>query len=72
MPVGDPVCDIDFDISNQDQYIVWAIGGLGETAFVHFVRSDRKSFFITFFWFFFCDVSGSHRIPILVCSLLKL
>ncbi len=34
-------CDIDFTV-NQNQYIVWAIGGLGETAFIHFQRSDSK------------------------------
>ena len=30
------------DPTNQMQYIVWAMGGLGETAFIHFSRSDRK------------------------------
>ena len=44
----DGECDIDFDPSNQDQYIVWANGPLGdngdagETAFIHFTRSGGK------------------------------
>ena len=40
--VGDDTCDSDIDPSNQDQYIVWANGGLGETAFIHFNRADGE------------------------------
>ncbi len=37
----DSVCDTDFT-PNMQQYIVWAIGGLGQTAFIHFSRANRK------------------------------
>lgn len=40
---GDDVCDIPIDPSNMNQYIVWANGGLGETAFIHFNRADPGS-----------------------------
>ena len=36
------MCDINFAPSNTNQYIVWAVGGLGETAFIHFSRANRK------------------------------
>ncbi len=36
---GDVDCDLDIDPDNTQQYIVWAVGGLGETAFRHFSRS---------------------------------
>ena len=39
---ADSDCDQDFDPDNEEQFIVWAIGGLGETAFIHFERADRK------------------------------
>lgn len=35
-------CDTTIDPNNMNQYIVWAIGGLGETAFIHFNRADRE------------------------------
>ena len=38
--LADDECDIAVNSSNTDQYIVWAIGGVGETAFVHFSRAD--------------------------------
>ena len=37
--VADNDCDIPIDPDNTEQYIVWAIGGLEETAFRHFTRS---------------------------------
>ena len=40
--LGDSACDTNFNVSNQNQFIVWAIGGLGETAFIHFERANRK------------------------------
>ena len=39
---GDDDCDIDVDPTNVNQYIVWANGGLGETAFIHFRRSGSQ------------------------------
>ena len=33
---------MDLDPDNEDQYIVWGVGGLGETAFRHFVRAEGK------------------------------
>lgn len=36
------MCDIALDPNSTNQYIVWAIGGLGETAFVHFSRAECK------------------------------
>ena len=30
------------DPDNEQQYIVWGIGGLGETAFRHFTRAQGK------------------------------
>ena len=41
--IDDDDCDISFDPDNANQYIVWGIGGLEETAFRHFVRSGSKS-----------------------------
>ena len=35
-------CDLPLDPDNEDQYIVWGVGGLGETAFQHFIRANRK------------------------------
>lgn len=35
-------CDRAIDPSNQNQYIVWGIGGLGETAFKHFARANGE------------------------------
>lgn len=40
----DDSCDIPISPTNMNQYIVWATGGLGETAFIHFNRADRKFF----------------------------
>ena len=42
LPLADSACDITIDPNNTDQYIVWAIGGLGETAFKHFNRANSK------------------------------
>ncbi|XP_064399010.1 mucin-2-like isoform X2 [Halichondria panicea] len=33
-------CDLPVDPGNQNQYIVWGVGGLGETAFQHFKRAS--------------------------------
>lgn len=41
--IGDSTCDIAFDPDNEEQYIVWAVGGVGETAFKHFRRAEGKS-----------------------------
>ena len=40
--LADSVCDIEFNANSLDRYIVWAIGGLGETAFRHFIRADSE------------------------------
>ena len=40
--VADSTCDITIDPDNTNQYIVWGIGGLGETAFKHFDRADGR------------------------------
>ena len=40
--VADSTCDITIDPDNTDQYIVWGIGGLGETAFKHFDRAEGR------------------------------
>ena len=40
--VADSTCDITIDPDNADQYIVWGIGGLGETAFKHFDRAEGR------------------------------
>ena len=40
---GDDVCDLALDPDNENQYIVWGIGGLGETAFRHFTRAQSKA-----------------------------
>ena len=34
-------CDRPIDPANQNQYIVWGIGSLGETAFQHHTRAQR-------------------------------
>ena len=39
---GDNTCDIPVDPDNENQYIVWGIGGLGETAFKHFIRAEGE------------------------------
>ena len=39
---ADTTCDTSIDPTNSNQYIVWAIGGLGETAFRHFIRANGK------------------------------
>ena len=38
----DSDCDQDFDVNNEEQFIVWAVGALEETALIHFERADRK------------------------------
>ena len=35
-------CDRAIDPTNQNQYIVWGIGALGETAFQHHTRASGK------------------------------
>ena len=35
-------CEKDIDPANVNQYIVWATGGLGETAFIHSERSGGE------------------------------
>ena len=35
-------CDRPIDPTNQNQYIVWGIGSLGETAFQHHTRASSK------------------------------
>ena len=40
---GDDVCDLALDPDNENQYIVWGVGGLGETAFRHFTRAQSKA-----------------------------
>ena len=39
LSAADTTCDSTMDPS-QDQYIVWGVGGLGETAFKHFIRAE--------------------------------
>ena len=41
--LGDQTCDLRMNVSDPDQYIVWAVGGFDTTAFRHFERSDRKT-----------------------------
>ena len=38
----DSTCDIPIDPLNMEQYIVWGVGGLGETAFQHFKRASGE------------------------------
>ena len=40
---GDDRCDIDIDPDRIEQYVVWAVGGLGVTAFKHFNRAERNN-----------------------------
>ena len=42
LSIADSTCDITIDPANQNQHIVWATGGLGATAFKHFIRAERK------------------------------
>ena len=35
-------CDRPIDPTNQNQYIVWGIGSLGETAFQHHTRATGE------------------------------
>lgn len=44
--LDDSTCDINIDPTNSNQFIVWAIGGLGRTAFKHFINAKCKFFFI--------------------------
>ncbi|XP_064398937.1 neurogenic locus notch homolog protein 3-like [Halichondria panicea] len=39
---NDSTCDIPIDPLNMEQYIVWGVGGLGETAFQHFKRASAS------------------------------
>ena len=39
-------CDRPIDPTNQNQYIVWGIGSLGETAFQHHTRATGINFII--------------------------
>ena len=39
----DSDCDLILDPDNENQYIVWSIGGLGETAFRHFKNAPSDS-----------------------------
>ena len=38
--VSDDACDRELDPDNENQYVVWGVGGLGETAFRHFLRAQ--------------------------------
>ncbi len=40
---ADNTCDLPIDPDNENQFIVWAVGGLGVTAFKHFTRADCKN-----------------------------
>lgn len=40
--IADSECDSDIDPSNTEQYVVWGVGGLGETAFKHFLRASSE------------------------------
>ena len=60
---ADSTCDVAIDPANQNQYIVWAVGGLGQTAFKHFTRAERK---LRVYWFslfvcFVCSVVPKVR-----------
>ena len=46
--LADSTCDITIDPNNTNQYIVWGVGGLGETAFKHFIRADGRFSTCTF------------------------
>lgn len=35
-------CDLALD-PDREQYIVWGVGGLGETAFKHFIRANGNT-----------------------------
>ena len=39
LSAADTTCDRTMD-PGQNQYTVWAVGGLGETAFKHFIRAE--------------------------------
>ena len=39
LSAADTTCDSTM-VPTQDQYIVWGVGGLGETAFKHFIRAE--------------------------------
>jgi len=43
--IADSTCDITIDPDNTNQYIVWGVGGLGETAFKHFIRAEGRCFY---------------------------
>jgi hypothetical protein len=36
-------CDKAIDPDNENQYIVWGVGGLGDTAFRHFIQTSRSA-----------------------------
>ena len=36
-------CDRAFNL-NEAQYIVWAVGGIEESAFKHFTRAERENY----------------------------
>jgi len=40
--VADSTCDIPIDPTNLNQYVVWAIGAVGDTAFKHFDRASGE------------------------------
>lgn len=53
--LGDTVCDIAIDLNNTEQYVIWGVGGVGETAFKHFVRGSGNDFAI--FWYVAASVA---------------
>ena len=42
IPLADSTCDISIDPNNTNQYIVWGVGGLGETIMQHTIRAECK------------------------------
>ena len=42
-PAAGDQCDRVIDPENMKQYIAWGVGGLGETAFRHFVNAKSKT-----------------------------
>ena len=41
-PYAGDACDLALD-PDEDQFIVWGVGGLGETAFKHFIRANGNT-----------------------------
>ena len=51
-------CDQSLDPDNENQYVVWGVGGLGVTAFRHFLRAQSEATYIWTMHLFYLSIKS--------------